>query len=171
MVVSANRLELLQIADAVAREKSIDREIVIAAMADAIQKAARSRYGQETNIRVDINTKTGEMRLQRLLEVVEDVEDPNTQIYLELARDKNPDAEPGDFIAEQLPPMEFGRIAAQSVATPTAVTAPAMPAFHWRMTDQQVADVSTYIRNSWGNAAPAVTVDQVRKVREELGER
>ncbi|WP_062014638.1 transcription termination factor NusA [Aureimonas sp. AU4] len=114
MAVSANRLELLQIADAVAREKSIDREIVIEAMADAIQKAARSRYGQETNIRVDINQKTGEMRLQRLLEVVEEVEDPNTQIYLELARDKNPDAEPGDFIAEQLPPMEFGRIAAQS---------------------------------------------------------
>ncbi|WP_062221904.1 MULTISPECIES: transcription termination factor NusA [unclassified Aureimonas] len=114
MAVSANRLELLQIADAVAREKSIDREIVIAAMADAIQKAARSRYGQETNIRVDINTKTGEMKLQRLLEVVEQVEDPATQIYLELARDKNPDAEPGDFIAEQLPPMEFGRIAAQS---------------------------------------------------------
>ncbi|KQT83930.1 transcription termination factor NusA [Aurantimonas sp. Leaf443] len=114
MAVSANRLELLQIADAVAREKSIDREIVIGAMADAIQKAARSRYGQETNIRVDINTKTGEMKLQRLLEVVEEVENPNTQIYLELARDKNPDAEPGDFIAEQLPPMDFGRIAAQS---------------------------------------------------------
>ena len=114
MAVSANRLELLQIADAVAREKSIDREIVIGAMADAIQKAARSRYGQETNIRVDINTKTGEMKLQRLLEVVESVEDPNTQIYLDLARDKNPDAEPGDFIAEQLPPMDFGRIAAQS---------------------------------------------------------
>ncbi|WAJ29044.1 transcription termination factor NusA [Antarcticirhabdus aurantiaca] len=114
MAVSANRLELLQIADAVAREKSIDREIVIEAMADAIQKAARSRYGQETNIRVDINTRTGEMKLQRLLEVVEQVEDPNTQIYLDLARDKNPDAEPGDFIAEQLPPMDFGRIAAQS---------------------------------------------------------
>ncbi|MEF2073803.1 transcription termination factor NusA [Consotaella aegiceratis] len=114
MAVSANRLELLQIADAVAREKSIDREIVVAAMADAIQKAARSRYGQETNIRVDINSKTGEIKLQRLLEVVEDVEDPATQIYLDLARDKNPDAEPGDFIAEQLPPMDFGRIAAQS---------------------------------------------------------
>ncbi|MEP0510824.1 MAG: transcription termination factor NusA, partial [Aurantimonas coralicida] len=114
MAVSANRLELLQIADAVAREKSIDREIVIGAMADAIQKAARSRYGQETNIRVDINQKTGEMKLQRLLEVVDEVEDPNTQIYLDLARDKNPDAEPGDFIAEQLPPMDFGRIAAQS---------------------------------------------------------
>ena len=104
MAVSANRLELLQIADAVAREKSIDREIVIAAMADAIQKAARSRYGQETNIRVDINTKTGEMKLQRLLEVVEEVEDPNTQIYLDLARDKNPDAEPGDFIAGRARP-------------------------------------------------------------------
>ena len=114
MAVSANRLELLQIADAVAREKSIDREIVIGAMAEAIQKAARARYGQETNIRVDINQRTGEMKLQRLLEVVEDVEDPNTQIYLDLARDKNPDAEPGDFIAEQLPPMDFGRIAAQS---------------------------------------------------------
>ena len=114
MAVSANRLELLQIADAVAREKSIDRKIVIGAMADAIQKAARSRYGQETNIRVDINQKTGEMKLQRLLEVVDEVEDPNTQIYLDLARDKNPDAEPGDFIAEQLPPMDFGRIAAQS---------------------------------------------------------
>ena len=59
----------------------------------------------------------------------------------------------------------------QSVATPTAPTAPAMPAFHWRMTDQQVADVSTFIRNSWGNAAPAVTVEQVRKMREQLGDR
>ena len=114
MAVSANRLELLQIADAVAREKSIDREIVLAAMADAIQKAARSRYGQETNIRADINARTGEIKLQRLLEVVETVEDPTIQIALELARDRNPDAQVGDFIAEQLPPMDFGRIAAQS---------------------------------------------------------
>ncbi len=68
MAVSANRLELLQIADAVAREKAIDREIVIDAMADAIQKAARSRYGSESNIRADINPKTGEIKLQRLLE-------------------------------------------------------------------------------------------------------
>ena len=65
MAVSANRLELLQIADAVAREKLIDKDIVISAMADAIQKAAKSRYGQETNIRADINTKTGEIKLQR----------------------------------------------------------------------------------------------------------
>ncbi|CDX50779.1 Transcription elongation protein nusA (N utilization substance protein A) (L factor) [Mesorhizobium plurifarium] len=114
MVVSANRLELLQIADAVAREKSIDKSIVIAAMADAIQKAARSRYGQETNIRADINPNTGEMKLQRLMEVVEKVEDYATQIALSSARERNPDAQIGDFIAEQLPPMDFGRIAAQS---------------------------------------------------------
>ena len=114
MVVSANRLELLQIADAVAREKSIDKGIVIAAMADAIQKAARSRYGQETNIRADINPNTGEMKLQRLMEVVEEVEDYGRQIALSSARERNPDAEIGDFIAEQLPPMDFGRIAAQS---------------------------------------------------------
>ncbi len=114
MAVSANRLELLQIADAVAREKVIDREIVLAAMADAIQKAARSRYGTETNIRADINSKTGEIRLQRLLEVVEVVEDYGTQIALELARDRNVEAKIGDFIADPLPPMDFGRIAAQS---------------------------------------------------------
>ncbi|PYE29478.1 NusA antitermination factor [Rhizobium sp. PP-F2F-G38] len=114
MAVSANRLELLQIADAVAREKVIDREIVLAAMADAIQKAARSRYGSESNIRADINSKTGEIRLQRLLEVVEVAEDYGTQIPLELARDRNPDAKLGDFIADPLPPMDFGRIAAQS---------------------------------------------------------
>jgi N utilization substance protein A len=114
MAVSANRLELLQIADAVAREKVIDREIVLAAMADAIQKAARSRYGTESNIRADINSKTGEIRLQRLLEVVEVAEDYTTQIPLELARDRNVDAKIGDFIADPLPPMDFGRIAAQS---------------------------------------------------------
>jgi N utilization substance protein A len=114
MAVSANRLELLQIADAVAREKVIDREIVLAAMADAIQKAARSRYGSESNIRADINSKTGEIRLQRLLEVVDHAEDYSTQIPLALARDRNPDAKIGDFIADPLPPMDFGRIAAQS---------------------------------------------------------
>ncbi|WP_011583236.1 MULTISPECIES: transcription termination factor NusA [Chelativorans] len=114
MAVSANRLELLQIADAVAREKSIDKTIVIQAMADAIQKAARSRYGQETNIRADINAQTGEMKLQRLMEVVENVEEPARQISIVDARTRNPDAQAGDFIAEQLPPMDFGRIAAQS---------------------------------------------------------
>ena len=114
MAVSANRLELLQIADAVAREKVIDRQIVIAAMEDAIQKAARSRYGSETDVRAEINPKTGEIRLQRLLQVVEQVENPSTEVSLEVATDQNPAARIGDYIAEPLPPMDFGRIAAQS---------------------------------------------------------
>jgi transcription termination/antitermination protein NusA len=114
MAVSANRLELLQIADAVAREKAIDRGIVIAAMEDAIQKAARSRYGSETEVRAEINPKTGEMRLSRLLLVVEQVENDSTQISLTDAKRRNPAAQVGDFIAEALPPLEYGRIAAQS---------------------------------------------------------
>src|SRR5499425_2394724 len=114
MAVSANRLELLQIADAVAREKAIDRGIVIAAMEDAIQKAARSRYGSETEVRAEINSKTGEMRLSRLLLVVDQVENDATQIALEEAKKRNPAAQVGDYIAEALPPLEYGRIAAQS---------------------------------------------------------
>jgi N utilization substance protein A len=114
MAVSANRLELLQIADAVAREKAIDRSIVVAAMEDAIQKAARSRYGSETDIRAEINSKTGEIKLQRLLQVAEAVDNSATEISLADARERNPAAQVGDFIAEPLPPMDFGRIAAQS---------------------------------------------------------
>jgi N utilization substance protein A len=114
MAVSANRLELLQIADAVAREKNIGKEVVLAAMEDAFAKAARSRYGQETNIRAEINPRSGEIRLHRLLEVVDLIENDSTQIALEDARRRNPAAQPGDFIAETLPPMDFGRIAAQS---------------------------------------------------------
>jgi N utilization substance protein A len=114
MAVSANRLELLQIADAVAREKAIDRGIVIAAMEDAIQKAARSRYGSETEVRAEINPKTGEMRLSRLLLVSDQVENGATQISVDDARRRNPAARVGDYIAEPLPPLEYGRIAAQS---------------------------------------------------------
>ena len=114
MAVSANRLELLQIAEAVAREKSIDRQIVLASMEDAMQKAARSRYGQETEVRAEINPKTGEVRFSRLLLVVDLVENDATQIALAEARKKNPAAQVGDWIAETLPPFDFGRIAAQS---------------------------------------------------------
>ncbi|MGQ3672080.1 transcription termination factor NusA [Xanthobacter sp. TB0136] len=114
VAVSANRLELLQIADAVAREKSIDRGIVIAAMEDAIAKAARSRYGLETDIHADINPRTGELRLARHLLVVEEVENPATEITLEAARRHNSVAQIGDTIADTLPPFDFGRIAAQS---------------------------------------------------------
>jgi N utilization substance protein A len=114
MAVSANRLELLQIADAVAREKSIDRNIVITAMEDAIAKAARSRYGAETDVHAEINTKTGELRLARHLLVVDNIENPAAQISLDDARKRNPAAQVGDTIADALPPLEYGRIAAQS---------------------------------------------------------
>jgi N utilization substance protein A len=114
MAVSANRLELLQIADAVAREKSIDRVIVIESMQDAIEKAAKTRYGAETNVRAEINPKTGELRLWRLLEVVEEVEEHGRQIALPDAKARNEAAKIGDFVTEPLPPIEFGRIAAQS---------------------------------------------------------
>src|SRR5712672_779530 len=114
MAVSANRLELLQIADAVAREKSIDRGIVLAAMEDAIAKAARSRYGSETEVHAEIDPKKGELRLSRHMLVVETVENPANQIGLEDARRHNPAAQIGDVIADTLPPLEYGRIAAQS---------------------------------------------------------
>jgi transcription termination/antitermination protein NusA len=112
--VSANRLELLQIADAVAREKAIDREVVITAMEDAIQKAAKSRYGSENEIKAEVDPKTGEISLARLLEVVDEVTIDATQISLAEARRKNPAAQVGDFIAEPLPPLDFGRVAAQN---------------------------------------------------------
>jgi len=114
MAVSANRLELLQIADAVAREKSIDRMIVIDAMQDAIARAARARYGAETEVKAEINPKTGEMRLWRLLEIVDEVEESSRQISLKDARKKTPEAKVGEYLSEPLPPIEFGRIAAQS---------------------------------------------------------
>ena len=112
--VSANRLELLQIADSVAREKTIDRKIVIEAMEDAIQKAAKSRYGAENDIRCEIDPKTGETRLSRVMAVVEAVENESTQITLADAKRRNPDAKIGDYIAEGLPPLDFGRVAAQN---------------------------------------------------------
>ncbi len=116
MAVSANRLELLQIADAVAREKVIDKQIVLDAMADAIAKAARSRYGAETDIHAEINGKTGELRLSRHLLVVDDaaLENDSREIALSEARKRNPAAQEGDAISETLPPFDFGRIAAQS---------------------------------------------------------
>lgn len=112
--VTANRLELLQIADAVAREKLIERAIVIEAMEEAIQKAARSKYGGEYDIRCNIDPKTGEQTMARVWEVVEEVENPFTELNLKDAQTKNPEAELGAFISDPLPPMEFGRVAAQT---------------------------------------------------------
>ena len=112
--VSANKLELLQIADAVAREKAIDRRIVLGAMEDAIAKAARSRYGSETEVRAEIDPKSGELHLSRHMLVVDAVENPAMQISLDEARRRHPAAQIGDTIADPLPPLEYGRIAAQS---------------------------------------------------------
>src|ERR1700681_2227555 len=112
--ISANKLELLQIADAVAREKAIDRKIVLGAMEDAIAKAARSRYGSETEVRAEIDPKSGELHLSRHMLVVETVENPAMQISLDEARRRHPAAQIGDTIADPLPPLEYGRIAAQS---------------------------------------------------------
>src|SRR5450631_4419300 len=114
MAVSANRLELLQIADAVAREKAIDRGIVIAAMEDAIAQAARSRYGAETDVHAEIEPQTGDLRLTSHMLVGKAVESPSNQITLEGARKHQPAAQVGDTIAYPLPPLEYGRIAAQS---------------------------------------------------------
>ncbi len=112
--VSANRLELLQIANAVAREKLIDPMIVLHAMQDAIQKAAKSRYGPENDIRCEIDPKTGETKLIRVLTIVEEVENESTEITLSIAQRTDPEAELGGEIIEHLPPLDFGRVAAQN---------------------------------------------------------
>ena len=108
------RPELLQVADAVARDKSIDRDEVLEAMEQAIQKAGRSKYGHEHDIRAHIDRKTGEIRLARHMEVVETIENEVTQLTLAQARRKKPDVQIGDFIVDPLPPIDFGRIAAQT---------------------------------------------------------
>ncbi len=114
MATGFNRVELLHVADAVAREKGIERETVIRAMEEAIQKAARSRYGLENDIRSEIDPKSGEIRLFRCMLVAEPVTNDAIEISLKAARERNPDAQIGDIIAENLPPIDFGRIAAQT---------------------------------------------------------
>jgi N utilization substance protein A len=111
---TANKAELLAIADSVAREKLIDRGIVIEAMEDAIQRAARARYGAENDIRAKLDPQTGDLRLWRVLEVVEEPEDYFKQVDLKGAQKLKADAAVGDFIVDPLPPIEFGRIAAQA---------------------------------------------------------
>lgn len=111
--ISANRLELLQIANAVAQEKSIEKEIVLEAIEEAIQKAARLRYGAENDIRANLNPVTGEMDLKRVITVVEEVEDEAIEIDLASARLDNPEAEIGYMFETPLPPIEFGRVQSQ----------------------------------------------------------
>ena len=112
-----DKLELLRIVDAVANEKSIDKELVIESMESAIQKAALTKFGNDNNIEVKISRDTGEIKIEKVIEVVEKVEDPSKEISLELAiktSKKNKDLKIGDKISEELPQIDFGRIAAQS---------------------------------------------------------
>lgn len=108
------RHELIQVADVVAREKGIDREEVIAAMELAMQRTAKQKYGMEHDIRVSIDKETGYVQTVRCLTVVDDIEDPVNQVTVEMAALDYPDAKVGDLLEEELPPLEFGRIAAQS---------------------------------------------------------
>ena len=112
--VSANKAELLAIADSVAREKLIDRGIVIEAMEDAIQRAAKNRYGAEMDIRAKLDPKSGDLRLWRVVEVVELVDDLYKQVSVPDAQKLQAGAVIGDFIVDPLPPIEFGRIQAQA---------------------------------------------------------
>ena len=113
-IASANRLELLRIAEAVAQEKMIEREIVIEAMEESMSKAAKMRYGTELDIRAYLDRGTGDLTLTRVRTVVEEVENQFQEITLEKATDEKPDAKIGDELVDQLPPLEMGRIAAQS---------------------------------------------------------
>ena len=113
-VAGYDRLELLQIADAVAREKSIEAEEVLEAMEMAIQKAARSKYGLEHDVRAEIDRKSGDIKLARYLEVTDEIENEVTQVTPKEAQTMQEGAVAGDFIIDPLPPIDFGRIAAQT---------------------------------------------------------
>jgi N utilization substance protein A len=111
---TANRAELIAIANSVASEKMIDKGIVIEAMEDAIQRAAKARYGAENDIRAKLDPQTGDLRLWRVVEVVEAVDNYFTQVDIKGAEKLQPGAAIGDYIVDPLPPIEFGRIAAQA---------------------------------------------------------
>jgi N utilization substance protein A len=108
------RPELLQVAETVARDKGIEQAEVLEAMEEAIQKAGRSKYGHEHDIRATIDRKTGEITLARFVEVAEEIENEITQVTLAEARKTKADAELGEFLIDPLPPIDFGRIAAQT---------------------------------------------------------
>src|SRR5271156_5844545 len=114
MDTAVSRPELLLVADAVAREKGIDREEVLEAMEQAIQKAGRAKYGHEKDIRATIDRKNGDVRLSRWTEVVETVDNEETQIPVHIAKRIAPALELGKLIVDPLPPIDFGRIAAQT---------------------------------------------------------
>ena len=115
-ITSANQLELLQTAEAVAREKMIDPALVVEAMEESLARAAKSRYGAEMDIRVSIDRKTGRASFTRVRTVVEDeeVENYQAEMTVEQARPYLESPAVGDQFIEEVPPVEMGRIAAQS---------------------------------------------------------
>ena len=115
-ITSANQLELLQTAEAVAREKMIDPDLVIQAMEESLARAAKSRYGSDLDIRVRIDRKTGRATFARVRTVVEDelVENHHAQITVKQAKSYKSDPQIGDEIIDEVPPVDLGRIAAQS---------------------------------------------------------
>ncbi|WP_421905677.1 transcription termination factor NusA [Mameliella sp.] len=115
-ITSANQLELLQTAEAVAREKMIDPGLVVEAMEESLARAAKSRYGAEMDIRVSIDRRTGKATFTRVRTVVEDEELENYQAEMTVEQAKQYMADPqvGDVYSEEVPPVELGRIAAQS---------------------------------------------------------
>src|SRR6202051_5171162 len=114
MDTAVNRPELLLVAESVAREKNIEREDVLEAMEQAIQKAGRAKYGHEKDIRATIDRKTGDVRLSRWTEIVEAVENEETQIPVHIARKFRPDIKLGGHLVDPLPPIVFGRLGAQT---------------------------------------------------------
>jgi len=112
----SDKVELLRIAEAVAIEKSIDKEIILSSMETAIQKAAKTRFGSENDIRALINRESGDITLHKVLKIVEAPTNLNTEISLKEAiiKEKKEDFKVGDEIFEKLPPVDFGRIAAQT---------------------------------------------------------
>ena len=112
----SDKLELLRIAEAVATEKSIDKEIILTSMESAIQKAAKTRFGADNDIRAIINRESGDISIHKVLKIVQTPENFDTEISLEHAikKEKKDDIKIGDEIFERLPPVDFGRIAAQT---------------------------------------------------------
>ena len=113
-MVSANKIEILRIAETVAQEKMIDKQIVISALEEAIAKAAKSSYGEENEVIVEINSENGDISISRKMLVVDEVKNKILEINLKSAKKINGAAEIGDELLDPLPPLDFGRIAAQS---------------------------------------------------------
>ena len=113
-MINVGNAEILQIVESVSREKGISKENLFTTMEQAVQVAGRKKYGQEHNIKAEISRKTGEIKLFRILEVVEELESYFTQILLADALIKNPEAKIGDEFYEPLPPIDLGRVSAQN---------------------------------------------------------